>query len=312
MNKQYAPVSVQETLAEMGPSDGTLQPVAVSQSQKVKQGLVKRATKGKFVAEPIGPANFTAKFKFGWVPTDALLVDRYQRVLRKPKVLKFARNWDQNKVGIFVVNIRHNGAYYVIDGQHRHAALQMIENYPSHIYCQIFEGLSYEEEALMFHDLDSERDNLTPGASFNALLEGKDANALGITAVATSLGFTLEVGATTKQNNLRAFKTLQDIYRRVGTSGLTRILNVIKQSWPSQTSSTSEPILRGLELFFDKYPHADDERLVKVLAPTTPMYVIGTARRIQEDLSSVIFAAVGQTIRGMYNKGLRYKLTAWM
>lgn len=314
--------AVQETLAEIGMSNGTLQPVTTTsypQNERVRQGLAKRAAKGKFLPEPIGSADFTGHFKFGWVPTDALLIDpAYQRKLQKKKILKMARSWDQNKVGVFVVNKRpahsqnEQTLFYVIDGQHRHAAMQLIDNYPEQVYCQIFEGLSLEEEALMFHDLDSERDNLTPGASFNALLAAKNPVALGIKDVADSLGFTLEMGKSESASNLRAFKTLQDMYRRVGTPGLTRILSVLKAAWPNQAKAASEPLLRGLELFFDKYPHADDERLVKVLAPSTPMYVIGTARRIQEDLSSVIYSAVGQTIRGMYNKGLRYKLSAWL
>src|SRR6185312_6141839 len=98
-------------------------------------------------------------FTFGWVPTDAILVDRqYQRRLQKKKIIKMAHNWDQNKVGVFVVNHKTSvGQYFVIDGQHRHAAMQLIENYPTHVYCQIFTNLTTEEEARMFHDLDNER-----------------------------------------------------------------------------------------------------------------------------------------------------------
>jgi hypothetical protein len=67
-------------------------------------------------------------------------------------------------------------------------------------------------------------------------------------------------------------------------------------------------MLVGLEYFFQKYPSASDKRLVTVLSATTPIHVIATARRLQEDLSSSYYITVAQTIRGLYNKGLRYKL----
>lgn len=288
---------------------GELQPMQLNkQAQAAREGTIKRKG-GKFAAEPIS-ANFNnAAFRYGWVPTDAVLVGKYQRKLQRSKIIKMAHNWDQNKVGTFVVNHRTaTGQYFVIDGQHRHAAMQLIENYPTHIYCQIFENLSYEDEAQMFHDLDSERDNLTPGAKFTALIEAKNPVALGIKDVAERAGYTVMYSEGPKHGNLRAYKTLQDIFRRTGSAGLYRILATSKTAWPNNSEATSEPMLRGLELFFQKYPQADDARLVKVLGLTTPMYVIATARRIQEDLSSVIYSAVAQTIRGIYNKGLRYKL----
>lgn len=252
----------------------------------------------------------TTAFHFGWVPTDSIKIGTYQRKLRKPRAIKMAHTWNQNKVGIFVVN--HNtttGEYKMLDGQHRLVSMKMIEDYPSHIYCQIFENLTHKQQAIMFHDLDSDRENLTPGASFVALIEGEDPVALGIKAVAENLGFSVDYRIDgPKLNHLRAYKTLQDIFRRVGATGLTTILSVARDAWPNKAEATSEPMLRGLEVFFQKYPNADYKRIINTLSATNPMYVIGTARRIQEDLSSVIYTAVAQTIRGLYNKGLRYKL----
>lgn len=292
-------------------SESELKPVKVvhPQTEKARLGTIQRREGGKFVADKITATFEPVNYKFSWVPTDALMVDKYQRKLQKPKIIRMAHNWDQNKLGLFVVNHRTaSGQYFVIDGQHRHAAMQLIEDYPTHVYCQVFDNLTYEQEARMFHDLDTQRDNLTPGARFTALLEAKDAIALGIKEVAEETGYNVTYSDSPAVNNLRAYKTLQDIYRRVGPRGLTRILVTTRIAWPNKSEATSEPMLRGLELFFSRFPNVDDRRLIKVLSATSPMYVIGTARRIQEDLSSVIYTAMAQTIRGIYNKGLRYKL----
>lgn len=291
---------------------GTIAP-AVEQEMFEMETLVQKkpVIKKRAQAPDTIRANFdNSGFKFGWIPTNSILVDpAYQRLLQKKKIIKMAHTWDQDKLGVFVVNKRvASGQYFVIDGQHRHAAMQLIENYPTHVYCQIFEGLTLEQEAQKFHDLDNERDNLTPGASFKALLTAKDPIALGIKNVAEAMGYTVDYHTGPIVNNLRAYTALQNIFRRAGAAGLARILATTQKAWPNRKEATSQPMLVGLEYFFQKYPNADDNRLVTILSATTPISVISIARRLQEDLSSSYYVTVAQTIRGLYNKKLRYKL----
>ena len=258
--------------------------------------------------------NFQRNSHFGYVPTDAILVDRdrYQRKLRPSKITKMAHAWNPDKAGVIVVSKRVDGKYYVIDGQHRHQALQLMENYPTHLFCEIFENLTPQQEAQLFHDLDKERDNLTPGAAFKALRGADNPIALGIARAAEMAGYTTDYEKGPAINNLRAFKTLQEIYRRMGEDGLTNILTVLHTAWPNRKEAHSEPMLRGLETFIAKYgSQINGTRLIQVLSAQSPLYIISTARRIQEDLNSVIYASVAQTIRGLYNKKLRYKLPEW-
>lgn len=269
--------------------------------------------KGRFLPDVI-KADFNRRSVYEWVPTDEIYVDPiYQRDLNKSKVSKFAHNWDNDLVGTFVVNKRDDGHYFVVDGQHRHAAIQRIENYPSHIYCEVFTNLSPQEEADLFYKLDTQRDNLTPAARFKALLAAGNVAALEIKAAAEETGFSADPEKihTHGVHNLRAFNTLLDIYHRVGRAGIHRILKVCHDSWPDRKDAGAEAILRGLELFFARYPETDDKRLINILSITSPIVVISTARRIQEDLSSVIYSAVAQTIRGLYNKRLIHKLPNW-
>ena len=59
--------------------------------------------------------------------------------------------WDPKKVGIIMVSRRANGDCYIINGQHRQVVA--LRRDPAAIMdCEIFEGLSVEEEADMFLD----------------------------------------------------------------------------------------------------------------------------------------------------------------
>lgn len=250
-------------------------------------------------------ANFKRRSKFMWVDFDLLRVDpSYQRRLQTQKVVKMAHNWNQDKAGTLVLSKRSDGLFYIIDGQHRYAGLSLIDNRPPKVYAEVYISLTVEEEARLFHDLDNERDNLTRGASFKALLTARDPNALAISAAAQRAGMTVDYDRGPVVGNVRAYKTLQDIHRRHGDKMLERILRVCNVSWPTNNHAAPEPILRALEILFNTYPTVNDKRLVEVLQRTTPDEVVMKGRIINGTLSSASYASTAMVIRNMYNTRL--------
>ena len=74
----------------------------------------------------------------------------YQRPTDPVRVKKIVETFDPALVNVLKVSVR-NGHNYVFDGGHTLAALKMIngsDDFP--VLCQIFHGLSYEEEAVLF------------------------------------------------------------------------------------------------------------------------------------------------------------------
>lgn len=252
-------------------------------------------------------ADFTPKSTFEMVPTDKLMIDpNYQRNLDRTRVTTIAHNWDQGKAGVLVVNQRANGNFYVIDGQHRHAAIQRIDNTPEYIFAEVFRGLTPEQEARKFYELDTQRSNLTSGQGFNALANANDPQALEIISVAEALGLTVDYNRGAVPNNLRAYKTLTDIHRRRGALGLTRILKIVSKAWPGNKNMASSQMLFGLEVFFEKYGEKVDEKhLIQVLATTDPTLVYASAHAYNTTISSKIDKAVAMVMFGLYNKNLR-------
>lgn len=85
-----------------------------------------------------------------WVPVAETKVSpSAQRELRPAFVDKIAQEFDPDNIGFPVVNKRDDH-YWVIDGQHRIAALKKIGWGDQLVQCEVFSGLSEAEEAEEF------------------------------------------------------------------------------------------------------------------------------------------------------------------
>lgn len=258
--------------------------------------------------------DFTTKSNFGNVPLDKVRVDpTYQRDLATKRVTTMAHRWDQDLFGVPVVNLRSDGYYYLIDGQHRFESLRLMKNPPSSIFCQVFVNLTIEQEAALFQQLDTARRGLTAGADFKARLVAGDRAAQEIVEAARANGLTASYSSSGPRN-LRAFTTLLAIHRRVGKHGLNRIFKVISQAWTGDQYVGSSHILLGLETFFNHYPprEINDKHLIEVLSKESPAGLEAKGKNMSDSLSSVISTGIARSIVGLYNKKMRSnRLAEW-
>lgn len=280
---------------------------------EVRASKLKR-DRGKFVSEVI-TADHQRHSTFEWVPTDKLLIDRsYQRTTDKSRVSVIAHSWNPDLSGVFVVSQRDNGAFYVIDGQHRHAAIQLMSNPPEMVFAEVHRGLTVAQEARLFYELDTKRAGLTTGAEFTALVTAKDPIALGIVRAADEVGMTVDYAKGSAPGNLRAFRTLMEMYKRISHTDFVRVLRVVNNAWPTDPHSGAARVLEGIEVFFQKYPEANEKRLTRALSMSNPALIENNARVLKGTLSSAIRVAVAMVIHGLYNKGLKQgntRLDAW-
>lgn len=264
---------------------------------------------GQFVRDVIH-GNFTSHFRYGYVPVEKLLIDsRYQRNRIESWISILAHSWNEDKNNPFVVSLRSNGNFYVMDGQQRHGALQMMDNAPEEVFAKIFEGLTLAQEADLFVSAAEDRRGLTTETRFKAALEAQHPWAMAVERAATAAGF--RVGSKGAQNNISAIASAREIFRRRGEPFLERVLRIVNQSWPNQNAARSG-VLYGLEYFLVKFPDADIRRLVVALSATSPTRIEATGHGYSETLNSSINPATGYAIYAIYNHGLRTnKLAAW-
>ena len=99
------------------------------------------------------------------IPIDLLDVDySYQRV-RSSHVNDIFDNWDDDLCDFLIVSYR-DGIFYIIDGQHRYyaALTKGIKNLP----CIIMMGLTMEDEARLFVNINLPRKSLNPYDTYKA------------------------------------------------------------------------------------------------------------------------------------------------
>lgn len=266
--------------------------------------------KGAFIKEPI-IGDFSSHFKYEYVPVDKLLVDgRYQRDAIPEWQSQLAHSWNEDKNNPFIVSLRENGNYYVMDGQQRHGALQLMSNPPDVVFAKVFSGLTLEEEADLFVSAAEDRRGLTTYARFRAALTAGHEWAVAVHRAAEAAGF--KVGSKGANNNISAIAAARDIYRRRGEPFLTNILRTVGAAWPNQPNSARSGVVYGMEYFMVKYPTADNRRLIIALSGTSPTRLEATGHGYAETLNSSINPAIGYAIYKVYNHNLRTnQLPAW-
>src|SRR5262245_20113579 len=74
---------------------------------------------------------------------------RVQRTFDSRWANKLVEDWQTLHVGVILVSRRADGTMYIIDGQHR-VYVALLMDPTAIMYCVVYEGLSIEEEALVF------------------------------------------------------------------------------------------------------------------------------------------------------------------
>lgn len=114
-----------------------------------------------------------------WIAVERLAIDEsYQRATDGPAsrrlIQKITKGWNWNFCQPLVVSRRDDGTLYVIDGQHRLSAAMERGDIP-HLPCVVIGGV--ECEAAAFVALNTQRQKLSAGDVFNAMLAAGDPDA---------------------------------------------------------------------------------------------------------------------------------------
>lgn len=197
-----------------------------------------------------------------WVPIAEMKISpRAQREFRQSHADKFAADFDLEALGYPVVNYR-DGSYYVVDGQHRIAALKLIGWGDQKIQCECYDGLSEAEEA----DLFLRRDNRKAIASFEKFriaLTAERATETDINRIVLANGLT--VSKNHADGSIRCVGTLRKSYQQAGGPTLGRALRIIRDAYGSP--GLEAPVIEGITLLCQRYNGAlNDENAVARLA----------------------------------------------
>jgi hypothetical protein len=236
-----------------------------------------------------------------------LRLGNYQRKLDMPKVKKMADEFDETLLGTISVSKR-NGQYFVIDGQHR-VILAKTKGLRG-LMALIYEGFSYEEEAILFNRLNNangEQKRLRKTDIFRASVEAKDVVAIDIKNIVESVGF--RISETSAANTIAAVNTIIKIYKRYGGQGLHDVLKLSKDTWNGEKYSLNNMVLEGMAEFLNIYssePNFSIDSFINQLSKVDSIKVLREAKG--DNTTNYSNIKMMNTLIKYYNLRLRKKL----
>lgn len=243
---------------------------------------------------------------------DITIDQRVQRGIDQARVAKIGGRFNWASFGVPTLSRRSDAGrtLVILDGMHRiegAKAAGMIDATPQ---CRVHSGLSLEEEAALFLQLNDTRKPM-PVDLFKIGVTSGDKDLLIMNGWIEAAGLTVAHAGRT------AFRAVTAIRRIYGTdeAAALRALDVCVRAWGAHSDSVQGSIYEGLGLFFIRYgdaPSADElsERLAKY--PGGANALLGAARGLSRIRSVSIPNAVADIVVEVYNRSRRTRaLPPW-
>lgn len=234
-----------------------------------------------------------------------------QRKERPGWVRYLLEKWDFNEFGHPVVNWR-DGHYFIIDGQHRIAALKAAGFTEETVECVVFENLTDEQMAAMFLRLNDRKSV----ARFDKFIIAVEANWPAESAVMRMvLSNKLKVGRSATRGTIAAVHSLMKAHR-YGDTVLAQTLRTLRDAFESAPEGFDGVLIEGLSMVYNRYNgHTNEAQMVKALGnvKSGPVGLRRRAELIREkldaDLGHCIAAAAVETYNRSVSRGER--LNSW-
>ncbi|HEY0889347.1 MAG TPA: DUF6551 family protein [Nocardioides sp.] len=251
------------------------------------------------------------------LPIEDLFADHtYQRELDEKRVVKMAREFRLALVGIVEVADRGPDTaprYAILDGQHRWATVRdrSFGQVAPHLPCRVHTGLTIDQEAKLYHELNTTRKQLTGWDRWLARRGAGDPIVRDIEALLDRHG--LVVSLRGGGNVFRATRTAEKLVELNGLPLLEEVIGITRAAWPDDQNGMDGHILHGLGHVLNAYTRdeLDVERLITELAGILPRQLAARAAAVRELHKGTVDRLVGHVIVERYNVSKGPKLEAF-
>lgn len=247
------------------------------------------------------------QFEYQLLPVSSLKLDKYQRACNIERAYEYVKKFNPNLFEAIHVSYR-DGQYFVVDGQHRLVMAKKMGY--QFITCQIHQGMTYEEEAKMFDEMNGNETSkaTTIHARVNAKLEYKDPTTVEIKSIVEECGFIFGMDNGKSINKLIATSTLMFIYKQVGAAGLRRVLVLIKGAWDGIYEAMDKCVLMGVYQFVKNYSDEfKDSDFISKMKKISPRSILNEGKA-NKKYSKSAYTPYAIEVLYQYNKGRRYQL----
>ena len=236
--------------------------------------------------------------RFAFIPLAKIEPSPYQRATKTSQVDSIVKNFDEAKLGTLTVSQR-DGIYSIIDGAHRLSALRTLEY--THALCEIFTGLTFEQESEYFRTQGQDKWALKPIDLFNAGIIAGDDKCLKINEIVKTNSF--QIGFSCKNffqiGAIHALFTIVDDY---GFETLDNTLCLLANTWAGIAKASGGECLLGVAEFVHRYGVSEfDKRLCDSFSVVWYEYKESTRRSQNSIKARKTFCRI---LVEHYNKGL--------
>jgi hypothetical protein len=192
-----------------------------------------------------------------WVPIPQMRVNPLaQRRLNSQRVEHLVANFDPEQIGTPTVNTR-DGWYYIIDGQHRVAALNAVGWGDQSVQCWTYDGLTEQEEAERFLKINDTLPVSALDKFHRSVLAGWDPEC-DVDRIVRALG--LCVTKEKVQGGIAAVAALLRVYERSDAKTLSRALRIIRDAYGD--AGLGGPVIEGIGMLCQRYNGQVDEKVL--------------------------------------------------
>lgn len=234
---------------------------------------------------------------------DMFADDTYQRPLDTRRADKIAAAWDRRLVGVLEVSDRGETAtprYAIINGQHRWAAAARLGI--AQLAATVHTGLTVEDEAKLFFDIDAKTRQLTTWDRWHARSAAGDPAVAAIERIASECGLAVTQEAGPK--NLQCCAALERIWNRSAPEVLADTLVLVLDVWPGDEAAKKAVVIEGVSLVLDRYAlDLDSGRLADAMSDLTPRQLHARARDLQDSGTKATFPQlIARVLVTAYNR----------
>lgn len=232
----------------------------------------------------------------------------YQRPVSPTMVNRIVKEFDSRLFGIVTVSRRADGSYWVLDGQHRIAALIKMGKGNIAVPCEVLTGLSMEDEARVFHLRNANKKTMTPQEKFRGALAAGDERAIRIDRAVRAAGFQINLDSSELHGGLiPATASLERVDRQYRDGHLETTLGLIRTTWGTENGPRGN-LITGLAYLLYLYRDTINiKRFVEKLSDLTLEHVYSMSKKYRESTKVGTDIAVCAVLIDRYNHKLHHK-----
>jgi len=212
-----------------------------------------------------------------WIAVDRLSVDEsYQRATDSTRsrklITRISNDWNWHFCQPLAVARRVDGSLFVIDGQHRLAAAVARGDLP-HLPCVVISGTDSGTEAAAFVALNTQRQALSQGNIFNAMLASSDETAKHVSELLAQTGWRMARTSNPtywKAGDLFCAPMIVKAVKMYGEEAVRNGLTALREAYPDKPVANVATLLTALFTLYRDSRVSDPDLLIETLAEVEP------------------------------------------